>query len=580
MSGTKIPIGNVNGKSAYDHAVDGGYTGTEAQFDTLLARAVSETIATATVVDGDLVVTTVAGEQQNLGRVVGQDGQDGEPGLDGANVLPTNEAVAQAVTQDGPTKDALSLTIGEQIEDVDTPARQAVDARAVDIARSIESAVGQRRAVADVVNGRVPSGMSGDLPAIAAAPNARKYGLGAVAAILQAGGGYVVGEILTIGGGTSSAAALVRVTSVSSGAITGVAVLSAGVYSATPANPASQSASTGAGQGAFFTLQWSGRPSALRTDESTSYTANGGVLRFTGNGPGNIASTGAYGNTVGNSTAWFFDFETDATTIEIVLLAFNSEYTIFVDDRRIGLDKLETDSSGGWIVAQMTYSVSRKRRVRVFAGKNGALHTVRIANAGGRTVTAPTVDRMLVWGLGDSYMFGTQARALSASSFMTMCAELGVDGLPDGIGGAGWRGSSGGSAIERVNAKLAALTRTPDIIVWDLGYNERSASTSEVVAAMEATIARARELVPNAQHVAFSPATPLGETAQLLALKLAMAASLAEMGVHMVDQSNWITARTRALYTSSDNDHPTPAGHDLIGARKAASVRPYLAIRD
>lgn len=116
MSGTKIPIGNVNGKSAYDHAVDGGYTGTEAQFDTLLAQAVSETIATATVVNGDLVVTTVAGEQQNLGRVVGEDGQDGEPGLDGANVLPTNEAVAQAVTQDGPTKDALSLTIGAQID--------------------------------------------------------------------------------------------------------------------------------------------------------------------------------------------------------------------------------------------------------------------------------------------------------------------------------------------------------------------------------------------------------------------------------------------------------------------------------
>lgn len=34
-----VGIPTINGKSAYDYAVDGGYTGTEAQFATALATA-------------------------------------------------------------------------------------------------------------------------------------------------------------------------------------------------------------------------------------------------------------------------------------------------------------------------------------------------------------------------------------------------------------------------------------------------------------------------------------------------------------------------------------------------------------
>ena len=98
---SKVPIGNIKGKSAFQQAVQGGYAGTEADFNTLLAQAVSETIEFAEVVDGDLIVTKLNGSTVNLGRV---------QGADGSNVIPTNEAIAQAVTEDGPAKDALSAT--------------------------------------------------------------------------------------------------------------------------------------------------------------------------------------------------------------------------------------------------------------------------------------------------------------------------------------------------------------------------------------------------------------------------------------------------------------------------------------
>lgn len=86
---TKVEIGSIRGKSAYEQAVDGGYTGSEAAFEKLLAQAVNDTISAASVVDGDLVVTKLDGTTQNLGRV---------RGADGSNIIPTNTAVKNALS--------------------------------------------------------------------------------------------------------------------------------------------------------------------------------------------------------------------------------------------------------------------------------------------------------------------------------------------------------------------------------------------------------------------------------------------------------------------------------------------------
>lgn len=56
-----------------------------------------------------VLIGNVRGPQGDIGPQ-GDPGPQGERGLDGANVLPTSEAVAQAVTEDGPAKDALSAT--------------------------------------------------------------------------------------------------------------------------------------------------------------------------------------------------------------------------------------------------------------------------------------------------------------------------------------------------------------------------------------------------------------------------------------------------------------------------------------
>ncbi|MGH8539654.1 MAG: hypothetical protein ACRETW_04025, partial [Stenotrophobium sp.] len=72
------------------------------------------------------------------------------------------------------------------------------------------------------------------------------------AAVASGGAGYVLGDVLSVSGGTSTVVAQLKVVSVTAGAITAVTVLNGGTYTALPANPVSVTG--GAGAGATFTL--------------------------------------------------------------------------------------------------------------------------------------------------------------------------------------------------------------------------------------------------------------------------------------------------------------------------------------
>lgn len=85
--------------------------------------------------------------------------------------------------------------------------------------------------------------------------------MGTPAPTVTAGGtGYKVGDLLTVVGGTKTAATTLVVTSVSSGAITGISLLTAGSYSAAPISPVSVSG--GSGTDATLTLIYALRAQA------------------------------------------------------------------------------------------------------------------------------------------------------------------------------------------------------------------------------------------------------------------------------------------------------------------------------
>jgi len=73
-------------------------------------------------------------------------------------------------------------------------------------------------------------------------------------AISVAGSGYTLNDIVTVLGGTSTIVATVKITGVSGGVPTSVAVNTVGEYSTTPGNPASTSGGTGTGL--TLTMTW------------------------------------------------------------------------------------------------------------------------------------------------------------------------------------------------------------------------------------------------------------------------------------------------------------------------------------
>ena len=80
--------------------------------------------------------------------------------------------------------------------------------------------------------------------------------IGVVTATVSAGGsGYVVGEILTVVGGTSTATAVLTVATISGSAVATVTITTIGTYTASPTNPAATTSNL-SGTGATFTLSF------------------------------------------------------------------------------------------------------------------------------------------------------------------------------------------------------------------------------------------------------------------------------------------------------------------------------------
>jgi len=83
--------------------------------------------------------------------------------------------------------------------------------------------------------------------------------------IANPGGGYKVGDTITLAGGTFSQAVILTVTALTppqadghqAGIIKSIGITNRGTYTAKPGNPVSQGSTSGAGVGATFTITWS-----------------------------------------------------------------------------------------------------------------------------------------------------------------------------------------------------------------------------------------------------------------------------------------------------------------------------------
>jgi titin len=107
----------------------------------------------------------------------------------------------------------------------------------------------------------------------------------ALTADVQMGGsGYAVNDTISIAGGRFSQQAVLRVTSESGGAVTGVSVQTPGNYAEPPTNPVGQATTSGRGSGATFSIRWTTTASS-GSPIITVLNARAGTVRSYNVGP-------------------------------------------------------------------------------------------------------------------------------------------------------------------------------------------------------------------------------------------------------------------------------------------------------
>lgn len=431
---------------------------------------------------------------------------------------------------------------------------------------------------------RIASGHLIPKEPIRPAPNViYDYAVGAsVAAVYNGGTGYAVNDTVTLAGtaGPNDIPTILTVASISTGGvITSVTVNRAGIYAAAPANPVAVTSSSGAGTGALFTVTWSGTPSSFATGTFTQVVPNDSTkVKFTGNGPGNVGGSGGYGNASGNATATTFEFDCDAPYIELRFVAFTTQMQLFIDGKRISYTKMTNDASARYQILRIDFGTQRQLRSFKLFGANNAFAHIRYSSTISAVIRPPAKIRKLAWLLGDSYAFGNGTNDIAMAACNVMGEAIGLDVLPDGVSGAGWTGSTVGTPAQRITAKFATLTQTPDYVIFDMGYNNSANTSADITTGFNAAVDQIRVTNATVPIYVFGPATPQGETTGLATVKAALSAAAAAKGCTFIDVANWVDSSNSAKYTGGDGIHPTPLGHVYLGIRKAAALNNYLQI--
>lgn len=109
------------------------------------------------------------------------------------------------------------------------------------------------------------------------------FGSAAAATIQSAGTGYVIGEMITLTGGTSTSQTVITVLSIGGGgAIATIQVSTPGQYQAEPSNPVAQGSTTGVGIGATFNVTFAGPPSGYQKITDPAFNPANTVTFFDG----------------------------------------------------------------------------------------------------------------------------------------------------------------------------------------------------------------------------------------------------------------------------------------------------------
>lgn len=313
-------------------------------------------------------------------------------------------------------------------------------------------------------------------------------GAAVLSALPVAGGsGYAVNDTITLTGGTGTACVL-RVATVSSGAIRSVTVQTPGSYTVLPGSPTAQGTTSGSGTGATF---------ALRFPQPRHMRVRGCYVKgsFSAAAWGDCATFQPAQNAAPVLQFAAQEFFTDGSRFAFRLGQNQKAYVAVIIDgvRYNGAELTLPTGADNWYDFDFSATSGRKvRHVRI----EGFTNLAQIRVDGNSQVWAPddanTVTCALVtdsMGAGSSYGPFVSGDALN----LRLSHELGwVDVWPFATGGTGWinRGPGAGVTTDTYSTRVAqVLQANPDIVIAygstnDFGQSGISAAVTAFIQAL------------------------------------------------------------------------------------------------
>ncbi|MDB5682575.1 MAG: hypothetical protein JWM75_273 [Sphingomonas bacterium] len=297
-------------------------------------------------------------------------------------------------------------------------------------------------------------------------------------------------------------------------------------------------------------------------------------------GQGHTPSDGAGVAASDKYMCW--EFMSDAQTIEFGLVNFNSKFDIHVDDMLVRASQFSLSANGQFNQTKLDWTADafpRKPRLYRVSGFNLRFSAVYLDAGGSIWFPQERTTRKLIAFLGDSYTQSTGAASVARTYAGAIAARLGMDLYADGVGSMGWNSAGGNAPTARIAKGIAVMTRAPDYVVTAMGYNDKSADAAGIVAlkaSYDAAVAALRASWPKAQVLTMGPWTPGGGQTDLSTVRAALIERATALGSPFLDINNIVNPANMAAYTGGDNVHPTALGHQYLGWRAAALIRPLL----
>jgi len=345
--------------------------------------------------------------------------------------------------------------------------------------------------------------------------------------------------------------------------------------------------------------------SAITSAQTVSSLANPGTAgsavstgKFTYLGCGGITQSGTtypiynyvksthLTTTLSNTNAISVEFGFDGTQVEILTYGGGGAMLVSVDGEYVSATPVSVPADGNPYHCLYTFATRSTRIIRIeltnlyFGGvKVGPNDTVWAAGGGGPKCVF----------VGDSFVEGTNS-TLGLGMVVHFRERIGwPNTIASGVGGTGYiNPGSGGRVkfIDRITNDV--INQTPDVVIVAGGLNDTSSTAGDTATAAAAYFAALRSGLPNAQLICMGPMNPTATSSATGAHETAIFAAVAPYVRGTVAQASagWITGTgkvgattgtgNRDLLISSDGTHPSPAGHEMFGARIAEAVRAIL----